>query len=274
MSWDPGVEPPHVRIGPLGWLRAVMKGGILGAITFGCLGLLLLVRLVERPIYGLHRPWTPWITQFVCSTAFVVLGIRYRVEGRRMTQRGAIVSNHVSWLDIFALNARKRVYFVSKAEVARWPGIGWLAKSTGTVFINRDPREARAQKEIFEARLLAGHMLLFFPEGTSTDGRVVLPFKTTLFQAFFSHDLRHEAHIQPVTLIYRAPEGADKRFYGWWGDMEFGPHLLQVLAAARQGEVTVKYHPPLKVDAYADRKALAAACEAAVRNGLPEDLRD
>ncbi|PIE12492.1 MAG: 1-acyl-sn-glycerol-3-phosphate acyltransferase [Rhodobacterales bacterium] len=273
-TWDAGVEPPTVRIGPMGWVRVVARGLVLGVIVFGCLGLLLVVRLVERPLFGMHRPWTPWITQFVCSMAFVVLGISYRVEGTRMTHRGVVVSNHVSWLDIFALNARKRVYFVSKAEVAGWPGIGWLARATGTVFIKRDRREAKAQQTVFEERLLAGHKLLFFPEGTSTDGRRVLPFKTTLFQSFFTQQLRHELYVQPVTLIYRAPRGTDARFYGWWGDMEFGPHLLQTLSARRQGAVTVKYHPPVRVDAFENRKALAAHCEAVVRSGLPEDLRD
>ncbi|WP_137700424.1 lysophospholipid acyltransferase family protein [Marimonas lutisalis] len=273
-TWDPGIEPPHVPIGPVGWILVVFRGLVLGVVTFGGLALLLLVRVVEQPIHGLNRPWTPWITQAVCATAFVVLGIRYRVEGKRMTERGAVVSNHVAWLDIFALNARKRVYFVSKSEVAHWPGIGWLAKATGTVFINRDRREAKAQQTIFEDRLLAGHKLLFFPEGTSTDGRRVLPFKSTLFQAFFSPRLEHALYIQPVTLIYRAPRGQDKRFYGWWGDMEFGPHLLQVLGALRQGSVTVKYHAPLRVDEYANRKALAEACEAEVRSGLPADLRE
>ena len=273
-TWDPGLEPPAARIGPLGWGLVVLRGAILSVVVFGGWAILLLVRLVERPVWGMRRPWTPWITQGVCAAAFVILGIRYRVEGRRMTQRGAVVSNHVAWLDIFTHNARKRIYFVSKAEVAKWPGIGWLARATGTVFINRDPREAKLQQAIFEGRLLAGHKLLFFPEGTSTDGRRVLPFKTTLFQAFFTPDLVHGMYIQPVTLIYRAPKGADRRFYGWWGDMAFGPHLLQVLAAWPQGSVTVKYHPPLKVDDFADRKALAAAAEAAVRSGLPEDLRD
>ncbi|MDQ2088677.1 lysophospholipid acyltransferase family protein [Marimonas arenosa] len=272
--WTPDIEPPHVPIRPLGWVLVSLRGLILGTVTFGCLGLLLLVRLVERPLHGLHRPWTPWIVQFVCATAFFILGIRYHVEGQRMQQPGAVVSNHVGWLDIFALNARKRVYFVSKSEVADWPGIGWLARATGTVFINRNPREAKAQQQIFEDRLLAGHKLLFFPEGTSTDGRRVLSFKPTLFQAFFTPHLVHEMYIQPVTLVYRAPVAADQRFYGWWGDMEFGPHLLQVLAAWRQGSVTVIYHPPLKVDDFTDRKALALAAEAAVRSGFPAELRD
>lgn len=274
MSWDPMMQPPQVRIAPLGWLLVLLRGLILGTLVFGGLVILLLLRLVERPLHGEHRPWTPWIVQFVCTSAFQVLGMRYRFEGTPMAERGAVVSNHVSWLDIFALNARKRIYFVSKSEVASWPGIGWLARATGTVFINRDPREAKAQQAVFEERLLAGHTLLFFPEGTSTDGRRVIRFKSTLFQAFFTGRLRHEMHIQPVTVIYRAPAGADKRFYGWWGDMAFGPHLLRVLAAARQGSVTVFYHAPLKVDDFPDRKALAAAAEAAVRAGLPEDLRD
>ena len=270
--WDPDMEPPDVRIGPLGWLLVVIRGLILGLVVFGGLVVLLLLRLIEQPLYGPHRPWTPWIVQIVCRLAFFILGMRHRVSGTPMRERGAVVSNHASWLDIFAQNASKRVYFVSKAEVAGWPGIGWLAKATGTVFINRDRREAKAQQEIFESRLLAGHKLLFFPEGTSTDGRRVLPFKSTLFQAFFTPELVHELHIQPVTLVYRPPEGADPRFYGWWGEMEFAPHLLQTLAAWRQGSVTVVYHPPLKVDDYTNRKVLAAACEAAVRAGLPVEV--
>ena len=181
-----------------------------------------------------------------------------------------MVANHSSWLDIFALNARKRVYFVSKAEVAGWPGIGWLARATGTVFIHRDRRHAREQTEVFRTRLRAGHRLLFFPEGTSTDGRRVLPFKTTLFAAFLSDLDIDDLHVQPCCVIYRAPKGDDPRFYGWWGNMDFGPHLLHTLAARWQGAVQVVYLAPLRVADYADRKALAAAAEAAVRAAHPQ----
>lgn len=259
--------PDPIRYGLGGWARIVVRGLVLGVIVFSCLLLLLLVRLIEKPIHGLHRPWTPFITQFVCRTAFVVLRIPYQVQGQMMRERGAIVANHSSWLDIFALNARKRVYFVSKSEVANWPGIGWLARATGTVFIKRDPREARAQKEVFEARLLAGHKLLFFPEGTSTDSLHILPFKPTLFAAFFSEHLRDVLHVQPVTVMYHAPEGCDPRFYGWWGDMEFGTHLLQTLAARKQGRVELVYHTPVAVRDFKDRKALAAEMEKVVRSG-------
>lgn len=187
-----------------------------------------------------------------------------------MKGRGAVVCNHASWLDIFSLNAAKRIYFVSKSEVAGWPGIGWLARATGTVFIERNPTRAREQTRVFEDRLLAGHKLLFFPEGTSTDGLQVIPFKTTLFQAFFAPNLVQEIAIQPVSLIYKAPRGKDPRFYGWWGDMSFGTHLLSTLAPARQGSVTVIYHTPLQVADFSERKALAMACEKAVRAGHAE----
>ncbi len=268
-TWRSDEPPPAGRIGPAGWARALIRGAALGIVTFGGLAVLLLVRLVEAPVFGLHRPWTPWITQFVCRSAFVILGMRHTVRGDQMTERGAVVANHSSWLDIFALNARKRIYFVSKSEVARWPGIGWLARATGTVFINRDRKEAKAQQELFEERLKAGHKLLFFPEGTSTDGQRILPFKSTLYAAFFSPDLRDFLHVQPVTVIYTAPEGEDPRFYGWWGDMDFGAHLLKVLAAPRQGAVEIVYHPPLRVADTTGRKDLAARTEAAVRSAFP-----
>ncbi len=276
MSRDPRwtgediVIPPH-RIGPLGWIRVLLRGSVLAIVTFGCLGILVLLRLVERPLHGLHRPWTPYIAQFVCRSAFRILGIAYQAHGARMEQPGAVVANHSSWLDIFTLNASKRVYFVAKAEVARWPAIGWLARATGTVFIRRDARDAAQQREVFETRLKIGHKLLFFPEGTSTDGLRVLTFKPTLFAAFFSDGLRDLLWVQPVSVIYRAPPGETARFYGWWGDMDFSSHILKILAAPKQGSVEVYWHAPLRVADFPDRKAIASASEKAVR-GPFEDV--
>jgi len=272
-TWRDEEEPVPVRPDLMGWVRVVLRGSALFVVIFGCLLILLLVRLVERPLFGQRRPVTPFITQFVCRSVFVILGMGYRVRGALMRGRGAVVCNHSSWLDIFALNARKRIYFVSKSEVAGWPGVGWLARATGTVFINRDAREAIAQKRLFEGRLAAGHKLLFFPEGTSTDGLRVLPFKSTLFAAFFAESLRDRLRVQPVTLVYHAPPGKEARFYGWWGDMDLGPHLLKILAVRKQGSVEVVYHPIVRVRDFADRKALAKHCELAVRSGLEANLR-
>ncbi|SNT26904.1 lysophospholipid acyltransferase family protein [Antarctobacter heliothermus] len=271
-TWE-GADPPDLPpIGAAGWLLVVLRAPVMVVVIFGCLGLLLMARLIERPLFGARRPVTPLITQFVCRAVLAIMGLPVEVRGQRMTGPGAVVANHTSWLDIFVLNSRKTIYFVSKAEVSGWPGIGWLARATGTVFINRDRREARAQTEIFEDRLLQEHRLLFFPEGTSTDGLRVLPFKTTLFAAFFSDKLRHQMQIQPVSVVYHAPAGTNPRFYGWWGEMEFGPSLLRILAQRRQGSVVLVYHPALRVDDFANRKSLARALETQVRDGHTAEL--
>jgi lyso-ornithine lipid O-acyltransferase len=259
------------RISVLGWIVALLRGAVLGSVTYGGLVVLLVLRLIERPLFGMARPWTPFITQGVCRAAFVILGMPLLVRGVPMQQRGAVVANHSSWLDIFALNAAQRIYFVSKSEVESWPLIGWLARATGTVFITRKGSEAKRQQEVFEARLRAGHRLLFFPEGTSTDAIRVLPFKSTLFAAFYTHGLDQILHIQPVTVIYHAPNGQDPRYYGWWGDMDFASHLVQTLATLRQGRAEVIFHTPVPVDQFASRKDLAGYCEQVVRGG---HLRD
>ena len=267
-TWQAETPPDPVRIRPLGWLLIVVRGLPLALVVFGGLALHLTIRLVERPLHGLHRPWTPHVTQAVCRTALRLMGIRYVTNGAVMEQHGALVANHSTWLDIFTLNALGPLYFVSKSEVASWPGIGWLARATGTLFIERDPRQARAHNTLFQDRLTAGHRLLFFPEGTSTDGLRVLPFRTTLFAAFFAGDLRDSTWIQPVVARYRPPPGAPARFYGWWGDMDFGSDLLKILAQSPQGSVEITCLPPLRVADFPDRKALALAAEQAVRAGL------
>ena len=271
-TWKSDANPDPVHVSPLGWMLVILRGLPLALLVFGGLLVLLAIRLVERPVFGLQRPVTPYITQFVCRNALRIMGIGFSVHGDLMKGQGAVVANHVSWLDIFSLNARKRIYFVSKAEVAGWPGIGWLAQATGTVFIERNRRKARDHTQMFEDRLSAGHKLLFFPEGTSTDGLRLLPFKTTLFEPFFSEPLHDAMQIQPVSVVYHAPAKAPDRFYGWWGDMDFGSHLLKTLSSPRQGRVELFYHPPLKVADFANRKTLAAACENAVRNGLETGL--
>ena len=268
-AWDSADHPTPVSVGPLGWVLMLLRGVLLATVVLVGLVILLAIRLIERPLYGQGRPVTPHITQIVCKIAFWIIGLRRAVIGTPMRHRGAVVANHTSWLDIFSLNAAQRIYFVSKSEVASWPGIGWLAKATGTLFIERNPKHARKQTEVFQRRLLDNHRLLFFPEGTSTDGLQVLPFKTTLFQSFFAPELRDVIWVQPVTVLYTAPDGTDPRFYGWWGDMSFGGHLLRTLASLRQGQVTTIYHTPLAVADFENRKALAQACEAQVRAAHP-----
>lgn len=267
-AWT-GVAEPQVAA-PRGaeWLRVALRGMPAVLLILVCFAALTATRLVERPLCGPRRPVSPWITVFVCRNVLRLIGLRHVVQGPPVTGRAAQVANHASWLDIIVLNARAPLCFVAKSEVAAWPGIGWLARVTGTVFIDRDRKQARAQTELLENRLLAGHKLLFFPEGTSTDGLRVLPFKTTLFAAFLGDQLRARLTLQPVSVVYHAPPGEAEWFYGWWGSMSFAAHILRVLAAPRQGRVEVLYHPPLVVADFPDRKALAAACEAGVRAGF------
>lgn len=266
-DWLTAEEPEMGDITLIGWFIVLLRGVPMATVVFGGLAILLMLRMIERPIFGQDRPVTPFLTQLVCRISLAIMGIGFQLRGTPMRQKGAIVANHGAWLDIFVLNASQRIYFVSKSEVASWPGIGWLARATGTVFIKRDPKEARIQKAVFEERLMHNHRLLFFPEGTSTDSLRVLPFKTTLFAAFFDPKIKHDMYIQPVSVNYYAPKGTDPRFYGWWGVMEFGTHLLYTLARLRQGRVEVVYHAPRKVDDYSSRKELAAALEADVRKG-------
>lgn len=269
-SWQGHAPPPKARLGAMGWLRVIRRG--VPALLVLAIGvpLLMALRLIERPFTGRRRPITGPFVQGVCRAVLFCIGLGWRRHGTPMRGPGAVVANHSSWLDILTMNAAMPVFFVSKAEVAGWPGINILTGVTDTHFVARDPRLARAQAEEFATRTRAGHRLLFFPEGTSTDGRRVLPFKPTLFQGFLAPELPAGLAIQPMTAIYHAPPGADPRFYGWWGEMDLGPHLLAVLAAPRQGRVDIVLHPPIPV-AGQDRKSLSRAAETAIRTALPFD---
>lgn len=252
------------------WLRVLRRGSPMAIVVFGGLAIHLLLRIPERAIHRDARPWTPHVTVAVCRLALRTLGLRHRTEGRPLNHPGAAVANHASWLDVLTINASSRVVFTAKEEVAHWPGIGWLARATGTLFVSRDRAAAKEEARRVEQRLSSNERLLFFPEGTSTDGQRVIPFKAALFSALYGEGVPDEAHVQPVTVVYEAPEDSDPRYYSWWGDMDFGPHLLHILAAPRHGNVTVRWHPPLAVKDFTDRKALAKAAEEAVRAGLPD----
>ncbi|MDB6180348.1 lysophospholipid acyltransferase family protein [Paracoccus fistulariae] len=266
-TWRDGAAPPVYRPqGVRDWLRVIRRG--LPAVLVLLIGVILILPLrgIERLFYGARRPWSGPHVQITCRLTLLCMGIGWRREGVPMNGPGAVVANHSSWLDILTMNAAMPVFFVSKSEVRSWPGINILTRVTNTHFVVRDPKLARAQADEFAQRVRAGHRLLFFPEGTSSDGRRVLPFKPTLFQGFLDPALPTGLAIQPLTATYLAPEGQDPRFYGWWGDMDLGPHLLSVLAVPKQGQVVIRLLAPVPVRGHS-RKTLAAACELAVRDG-------
>ena len=270
-DWTKELEPKLSDISIFGWCIVVIRAVLMLLIILVGIVLLFIARGLERPLVGLCRPVSGKVVNWVCRIGALAIGLRMSVCGTPMTNPGAIVANHSSWLDIIVLNAAKRVFFVSKAEVSSWPGIGFLANITGTVFIRRERRDSKLQKDLFQTRLGLGHKLLFFPEGTSTDSLRVLPFKSTLFAAFFEPELKEKIYIQAVTVNYHAPKNQDKRFYGWWGEMDFGTHLLQSLSALPQGHVEVVFHKPRALKDYHNRKVLTADLERDVRSAHAYD---
>ena len=111
-----------------------------------------------------------------------------------------VVANHISWLDIFVLNAHHPVRFVAKAEIAKWPVVSRMIRGAGTVFIERERRRDTHRVNHQMAHVLAnGDVVAIFPEGTTTYGTDVLPFKSSLLQPI----VEAEGHVQPVAIRYR-----------------------------------------------------------------------
>jgi hypothetical protein len=161
--------------------------------------------------------------------------------------------------------------FIAKAEVGTWPGIGLIARLGRTVFVDRRPRSSRTQRDAVTARLATGESLVLFAGGTSSDGRRVLPFKSTLFGAL--EPAAATVAVVPVTIAYERFRGGlgighhQRPFYGWYGAMTLAPHLWQVLASPG-AEVQARLHAPLPASARPSRKAAARAAEDAVAAGL------
>ncbi len=196
-------------------------------------------------------------------------GLRLIVRGTPV-HAGALVANHQSWLDIPALRSARLMYFVSKAEVATWPGIGFITRVTGTIFINRRRSEAKRDEEMLRSRIAHDQLLCFFPEGTSTDGLRVLPFKSSLFSVFFTDKRGRDITVQPVTVRFRPAPGSTlpDGFYGWWGTMSFEGNIWDVVTRSRGGTAEVIFHTPVNAAEFTDRKRLADYCQSAVAAGL------
>jgi 1-acyl-sn-glycerol-3-phosphate acyltransferase len=143
---------------------------------------------------------------------------------------GLLVSNHLSYLDILVLSSITPAVFVAKSEVRRWPVFGWLARRAGTLFIERAKRGDVARVNDEAARLLeTGLLLVIFPEGTSSDGREVLPFRSSLLEPIVGR--RHPLSVAHIS--YEVEDGDASEDVCYWGDMTFGPHVLKLLGKGR-----------------------------------------
>lgn len=205
-----------------------------------------------------------------------IFGIRGRVSGRPVTDRQVFfVSNHLSYLDI-SLIASQICFasFVAKKDVEGWPLFGYLSKLQQTIFISRSRGDAGREGNALEDNLDQGKSLILFPEGTSTDGLAVVPFKSSLFAPLLK-DKYKDLLVQPFTLSIlsvdgRAPDTREIRnTYAWPfdDDTPLGAHLWR-FARSRGAEIAIDFHEPIPVSAHSDRKTLAKACENAVINGL------
>jgi 1-acyl-sn-glycerol-3-phosphate acyltransferase len=200
-----------------------------------------------------------------------VFNIQVRVEGPlpEMAGRGALlVSNHVSWLDIHVLHSLLPVRFISKAEVRGWPVIGWLAEETGTVFLVREKKaDALRVNQLMAEHIAAGDLLAFFPEGTTSDGRGLLPFYPSLFQPAVDA----QAPIWPVHLSYRDLQGQYCEAAAYYNNLTLGQSLWRI--AQLDGlRVTLRCMPAIAVAPDSSRKTLSQAAEAAIRGAQVEAL--
>jgi lyso-ornithine lipid O-acyltransferase len=250
-------EPTVKKFTILEWLRIILRGFSIILLICINLGAFVLLRFIEKYLLNLRLSYK--IVKFVSQTALRILRIKLIVHGKPMTQNGCVVANHVSWLDIFSLSSIQEIVFVSKLDVSTWFGIGLLARIVGVLFISRNRNQVLTNNLNFEDRLNKGEKLLFFPEGTSSDGLQVLPFKSTLFEAIINNSKTSDLYVQGVSIVYTAPDAEDKRFYGWWGNMEFLDHLLGILSINKTGKIDLFFHSPHQVSNFNNRKILAKA---------------
>lgn len=215
-----------------------------------------------------------------CRMVVRLLGLRVRIHGAPAEGRPLLIAaNHVSWTDIMALGAATDVHFIAKAEVSGWPLFGRLAKLRRTVFIDRTrPRRAGAQAGEIAERLARGEPMVLFPEGTTSDGNTVLPFKSSLFAAAqMAMGADGGAAVQPVAIVYTRLHGMpmsrrERMRAAWIGDQTLVPHLAALL---RQGGIDVELHfgAPVEFGPDADRKQVAREVEKRVRAMMTAALR-
>lgn len=197
-----------------------------------------------------------------------VLGIQLEQRGEAVAPGCMLVANHVSWVDIFVINALAPAAFVSKAEVRDWPVIGWLAARNDTIFLRRGSRgHARIINEETAALLDAGRNVAIFPEGTTSDGRSVLHFHAALLQPAIAcgHPL------QTLALQYRSADDRFSRAAAYDGDLSLGQCLANIVAE-RSIVARVTVAAPLATTDGLDRRTLAAHARAQIAAAIGAPL--
>ena len=201
-------------------------------------------------------------------------GVARQAAGAKHKRAVVYVSNHSSWVDVPVLGGLLEGRFIAKADVLRWPLISSVARLGRTVFVSRVRGSTGKERDEMRAVLVGGDSLILFPEGTSSDGSRVLPFRSAFFA--LAEAARGEAApppplIQPVSLVYDRlgglPAGrASRPVFAWYGDMDIASHFWR-LGQYSGLRATVLLHAPLDPAQFADRKALAQAVWQVVADG-------
>ncbi len=203
----------------------------------------------------------------------MIFSIKPIIQGSPIKDRQIIyVSNHISYLDIPVIGSILRASFVAKEDVASWPVFGFLSTLQQTAFISRRKSDAKKGQNTLDNMLADKKSLIIFPEGTSTDGREVRPFKSSLFSIALKN-ADQNIEIQPITLKMIKSDGKQidtqesRDIYAWHINMDTPLHIhLWRFAKTTGTEISVEFHPPINPSDYSDRKELAKACHSAVSN--------
>jgi 1-acyl-sn-glycerol-3-phosphate acyltransferase len=212
---------------------------------------LILPRLDNDRRNSLIRNWSAHVLR--------ILNVRLEVDGMLPTmdlRPAMFVANHVSWLDIWAISSVRAVRFVAKSEVRSWPVIGWLSEKVGVIFIERARRHDTARVSNAGAEALsAGDSLCVFPEGTTSDGTHIYPFRSSLLQSAVDA----AALVWPIALYYPGKNGSPNTDIAYAGDTTFLQSLRAILAQ-RETTIRLTFAEPINAEGR-DRRGLAQTAE-------------
>jgi 1-acyl-sn-glycerol-3-phosphate acyltransferase len=208
------------------------------------------------------------MVKFVCKGLLRILGVQLKIIGEPSNERPLLmVSNHISYLDIWILASAVDCRFVPKSEIAQWPVIGLICRILDVVFIDRSTGKIMQGNQAIASALAQGEIVALFPEATTGDGKHMLPFKPAFFES------AQGAAIQPAAIAYRKIRGLPIDYgqwplIAWYGDMSLLPHLWKLLSL---GKIEAELHfLPLMEHSGEGRKQLALQAQSAIEAALLE----